>query len=106
MMAVVQITGVGIMRLIGISLESHANLADAVIDVARAIRDNYGAGTITNPNKDRDFSDDDYLGGWTSYPNEEWKALFPDEKIYIIDAGKEVDEYEMARFVEAFTVSN
>ena len=93
------------MRLIGISLESHANLADAVIDVARAIRDNYGAGTITNPNKDRDYCDEDYLGGWTSHPNEEWKTLFPDEKVYIIDAGKEVDEYEMARFVEAFTVN-
>lgn len=94
------------MRLIGISLASHASLADAVIDVAKAIRNNYGAGTITNPRKNRDYRDEDYLGGWTSYPDETWKALIPGETIYIIDAGKEVDEYEMARFVEAFTASN
>jgi hypothetical protein len=90
------------MRLVGISLESHAKLNDALLDVARAIRDNYGAGTVTNPNKDRDFYDEDYLGSWTSYPSEEWKALSPDDKIYIIDAGKEVNEYEMAFLIETF----
>lgn len=59
------------MHTIAFELYSHANVRDALIDTARAIASDYGAGTITNPRKSRDYLDSDFLGYWTAYPTDE-----------------------------------
>jgi hypothetical protein len=58
------------MKQIGIELNEGASLHDAIIDCARSIAEGYGAGTLTTPGKDDDYEEHDYLGFWTSKPNE------------------------------------
>lgn len=91
------------MKAVQVTIHQHANLSDALIDVARAIRQGYGAGTITTPHKNRDYYDEDYLGFWTSSPSPEWSALDDDtDTSYLIESEKEIGDYEMARLVEQF----
>lgn len=92
------------MKVVQITVRQHAKLSDALIDVSKAIRQGYGAGTITNPYKNRDYEDEDYLGFWTSSPSPEWSALDDDETdtSYLIQSKKDIDAYTMASLVENF----
>lgn len=92
------------MRKIGIKLYRNTDINKALIDVARAIRQGYGAGTICNPFKKNDYNEEDFLGHWTSIPNKKWQSI-ANESItltFVIDAKKQVDDYEMAFLVEKF----
>lgn len=91
------------MKVVRVTIHQHAKLSDALIDVARAIRQGYGAGTITNPHKHRDYDDEDFLGSWTSSPTPEWNKLDAEtDTAYLIESKKNIDEYAMARLVESF----
>lgn len=91
------------MKAVSITVHKGAKFEDAFKDVARSIREGYGAGTITSPNKDSNFEECDYIGFWTSQPSKEWTDLNLDtDTEYLIVSEKEVYDYEMARIVENY----
>lgn len=58
---------------IGIELNEGASMHDAIIDCARSFSEGYGAGTLTRGDGVDGYEADDYLGFWTSIPDEQIK---------------------------------
>ena len=72
-----------------------SSMREAILDCARSIAAGYGAGTLTREEPPDGFADDDFLGSWTSIPNETDKY----DLVIEIPKDMEDDDYMVAGFV-------
>lgn len=76
---------------IGIQLNEGASMYEAILDCARSIAAGYGAGTLTRKEPPEGFEDDDYLGFWSSIPDNTIKYDLSKYDL-IIDIPKDMED--------------